>query len=113
MGNFDKTFWYLVGQNSNEPRGPSSGGGDPGCLALFLAFFVFFFIPGWIMVTFNAGSWLFILVLGIMILLLWRSVKNNQKKKLEQEKLEQEKHEQEKLNQEKLEQEKQDDLDPK
>lgn len=111
MSDYDKTFWYLVGQNSNEPRGPSGGGSGNGCLLYFLLF-LFFFIPGWIMVAFDAGAWLFILILGIMTYLLWLSIKNDQKKKeeqakQEQEKLEQQKRDWEKQKQEKLDQEKQ------
>ena len=111
MSDYDKTFWYLVGQNSNEPRGLSGGGGGPGCFVTSLIYFVGIFLPLWFLAALNLSNGMLILVVGTATYLLWRYAKNDQKKKeaqakQEQEKLEQQKRDWEKQKQEKLDQEK-------
>ncbi|MCE5196948.1 MAG: hypothetical protein LLG09_07460 [Negativicutes bacterium] len=112
MSDYDKTFWYLVGQNSNEPSGPSGGGRGPGCFVTSLLFLVIVIPPLWIILELNPGPGTQALIFGTATYLLWRYAMYDQKKREEQKKQEQAKREQEKRDweqkkQEKLDREKQ------
>ncbi len=106
MSDYDNTFWYLVGQNSNDPGGPSGGGRGPGCFVWSLILFVCVFLPLWFLVSLNLSDGMLIVVVATAAYLLWRYATKDQKKREEQKKQEQARLEQQKLDWEKQKQEK-------
>ena len=106
MSDYDNTFWYLVGQNSNDPGGPSGGGRGPGCFVIAVLFLVIVLPPVWIMAKLNLGPGTQALIYATAAYLLWRYATKDQKKREEQKKQEQARLEQQKLDWEKQKQEK-------